>query len=355
MKTYLIFTDSHRAEIATAIKQNIKAELPNARVIIIDDMDIHANPMLDFIENFTFIKVNKEKRNARKEEKKAEKNVDELPTFTNEFMEEDDGYKAMLGYFNKFMPSAIITIGYGAFQEAIATRDYINSKVKVINYVDDYTLNKMLVNPYMDGYIVENLPIKKELISLGVDASKIAISALPIENKYYDKEEIFSHYRVSLNDSRPTVLYLAKSEKIDHKKNINALKKFENKANIIIYAGYNRESYKYALKEGMNAFNEGVSLPMLYDRADVIATTGATYEVAVARIFGKVICVLESDLIMEKRNLNYLKSMVVDCSDNRKLKEFMESYPSGEHYALSLRARVITRPDVLGALEKLDC
>ena len=90
------------------------------------------------------------------------------------------------------MPSAIITIGYGAFQEAIATRDYINSKVKVINYVDDYTLNKMLVTPYMDGYIVENLPIKKELIALGVDASKIAVSALPIESKYYDpskKEE----------------------------------------------------------------------------------------------------------------------------------------------------------------------
>ena len=355
MKTYLIFTDSHRAEVATAIKQNIKAELPNARVIIIDDMDIHADPMLDFIENFTSLQINKEKRNARKEEKKAERNVDELPAFTNEFLEELDSYKAMLGYFNKFMPSAIITIGYGAFQEAIATRDYINSKVKVINYVDDYTLNKMLVTPYMDGYIVENLPIKKELIALGVDASKIAVSALPIESKYYDKDEIFGNFRLVSNDTRPTFLYLAKSEKVDHKKNINALKKFEDKVNIVVYAGHNRESYKYALKEGLNAFNEGVSLPMLYDRADVILTTGASYEISVARVFGKIIGVMGSDLAMEKRNLKYLNSVVADCSDNRKLKGFVESYPSGEHYSLSLRAKVITRPDVLGALEKLDC
>lgn len=355
MKTYLIFTDSHRAEVATAIKQNIKAELPNARVIIIDDMDIHADPMLDFIENLTSIKVNKEKRNARKEEKKAERNVDELPAFTNEFLEDVDSYKAMLGYFNKFMPDAIITIGYGAFQEAVATRDYLNSKVKIINYVDDYTLNKMLVTPYMDGYVVENLPIKKELIALGVGAHKIAVSALPIENKYYDKNEIFGNFRLVLNDTRPTFLYLAKSEKVDHKKNLNALKKYENKINVVVYAGQNRESYKYALKEGMNAFNEGVSLPMLYDRADVIMTTGSSYEISVARVLGKVVCVMESDVIMEKRNLLYLKSVVCDCTDNDKLREFMESYPSGEHYALSLRSRVVTRPDVVTALEKFGC
>ncbi len=353
MKTYLIFTDAHRAEIATAIKQSIKAELPNAKVIIIDDMDLHANAMLDLIESLTSFRVNKEKREARREEKKAERNVDELPAYTNEFVEDEDSYQSMVTYFKKFSPDVVITIGYGAFQEAIATRDHLNSSVKVVNYVDDYTLNKMLVSPYMDGYIVENLPIKKQLMLLGIDAKKIAISAFPIEQKYFDNEQLNGNQRLSLNHLRPTMLYLAKNEKVDHKKNVNALKKYEDKINLVVYCGYNRESYRYCLKEGLNAFNEGISLPMLYDKADVVFTTGNTYELSVARRMGKIICVMDSTLVMEQRNFEYLKGVVVDCTGNDKLKDFFKTYSGNEYYSLSLRAKVVARPDVLGALDKI--
>ena len=353
MKTYLIFTDLHRAEVATAIKQNIKAELPNARVVIIDDMDLHANPMLDLIESLTVFKVNKEKREARKEEKKAERNVDELPAFSNEFLEKEESYQAMVGYFKKFTPDVIITIGYGAFQEAIATRDYLGSSVKIVNYIDDYTLNKMLVSPYMDGYIVENLPMKKQLMALGIEPKKIAISALAIENKYFDEEEIAGNYRLALNHLRPTMLYVARNDRIDHKKNVNALKKYENKVNLIIYCGYNRESYKYCLKEGLNAFNEGVSLPMLYNKADVVFTTGNSYDLSVARVMGKLLCVMDSELILEQRNLTYLKDIVVDCTSNDNLKTFFNTYPSSEHRSLSLRAKVVVHANILGALEKI--
>lgn len=353
MKTYLIFTDLHRAEVATAVKQNIKAELPNARVIIIDDMDLHANPMLDLIESLTIFKVNKEKREARKEEKKTERNIDELPAYTNEFLENEDGYKAMVNFFERFSPDYVITIGHGAFQEAIATRDYLKSNAKIINYVDDYILNKNLVTPYMDGYVVENLPMKKQLMALGINAKKIAISALPIESKYFDEKERAGNYMLSLNTMRPTLLYMAKNEKVDHKKNINTLKKYENKVNLVVYCGYNRESYKYSLKEGLNAFNEGISLPMLYDKADLIVTTGNTYEISVGRVMGKVLCIMESDLPMEQRNLEYLKNIVVDLTDQHKVKEFFNTYPAKEYYSLSLRSKVVTRCDVMGALEKI--
>ena len=353
MKSYLIFTDLHRAEVATAIKQNIKAELPNAKVIIIDDMDLHANPVLDFIESLTILKVNKEKREARKEEKKIERNVDEIIHYTNEFLEKEDSYPAMREFVERFSPDVIITIGHGAFQEAIATRDNFNYRFKVVNYVDDYTLNKTLFNPYMDGYIVENLPVKKQLIALGIDAKKIAISALAIEHKYFDQEELTGNYRLSINHLRPTILYLAKSEKLDHKKNINMLKKQESKINLIVYCGYNRESYKYCLKEGLNAFNEGISLPMLYNNADVVFTTGNTYEVSVARQMGKTICVMDTDLVMEQRNHEYLKNIVVDCTTLDKVKEFFTAYSENEYYGLSLRSKVVTRPDILGALDKI--
>lgn len=353
MKTYLIFTDAHRAEVATAIKQNIMAELPNARIIIIDDMDLHANAMLDLIESLTNIKINKEKREARKEERKVERNVDELPAFTNEFIEKEDSYQAMLDYFQKFLPEVVITVGYGAFQEAIAARDNYYPNVKVVNYVDDYTLNQMIVSPYMDGYIVENLPLKKQLMALGINAKKIAISPLVIEQKYISDDAIAGNYRLALNPLMPTMLYLAKNEKTDHKKNINAIKKYENECNLIIYCGFNRESYKYCLKEGLNAFNEGISLPMLYDKADVVFTTCNTYDVSVARNKGKIICIMDNDLVMEQRNFEYLNSLVVDCTDNHKLKAFFKSYPVSNYSTYSLRAKVVARASILGSLEKI--
>lgn len=354
MKTFLIFTDYHRAEVASSIKQNVLSELPNARVIIIDDMDLHANLMLDFIENFTFFKVNMEKRGALKEERKAEKNVDELPPFSNQFLEEEDSYKAMLNYFTKYTPDYVITIGYGAFQEAVAVRDRLGAKTKVVNFIDDYTLNKMLVSPYLDGYVVENMPLKKELIALGVAIDKVAISALPIENKYFDFNAIKGNRRIDLNPLMDTVLYLASSEKTDHRKNLNALKKYEGKVNLVVYCGQNRDSYRYCLKAGLNAFNEGISLPMLYDNAEVIFTTGNAYEISVARAMGKIIVALESEVIMESRNVDYLSSIVIDCRSSDALKRFFEDYSKEKYNTYSLRSKVVARPNILGALEKFD-
>lgn len=353
MKTYLIFTDSHKAEIATAIKEQIRAELPNARVIIIDEMDLHSNTLLDFIENLTSLRVNKEKREAYKAKKKLNKNIDTVFEPDIEFKEGEESYEKMLSYFNKFFPDVVITIGGGAYLEAIATRDSLGINTKVINFIDDYTLNKSLVSPFMDGYVVENIPLKRELTECGIDKDKIAISALPIEAKYFDKEALRGNIRLRLGEDKPTMLYIAKSDKTDHKKVLTALKEYDEKFNLIVYCGYNREAYRDALKEGFNAFNEGISLPMLYDKAEVIFTPCCSYDISVARAMGKVVCLIQSELTIEERNAEYLNSVTVDCTDYSKLKAFMDNYESKTYYSLSLRAKVVAKPDILGAIEKL--
>ena len=351
MENILIFTDKHRGDFATAVKENLREGFPYARIIIIDDMDLHANPILDFIENLTNLKVNREKSDARKVERKINKNIDELPTATWEFKEEDS-YIKMRSFFHKFRPDVVITIGYGAYQEAIATRDSLGAQTKVINIIDDYTLNKSLVSPYMDGYIVENIPLKNALVECGVSSGKIALSALPIESKYDDLIERIGNVRLYPDGNKHTFLYMAKSDTTDHKKVLSVLKEYDEKYNIIVYAGESREIYKYALKEGLNAFNEGVSLPMLYDKADVIITTGNSYEISVARHMGKIVAVSPSELQMEERNAHYLNSVVVDCTTLHKLKDFMSNFSIGNFYSLKLRSKVVIRPDIASAINK---
>ncbi|MBQ8178469.1 MAG: hypothetical protein IJ033_04670 [Clostridia bacterium] len=352
MESILIFTDRYRGDFATAVKENIRQEYPYARTIIIDDMDLHANPVLDFIENLTSIKVNKEKIDARKTERKMYKNIDELPETTWEFKEEES-YIKMRSFFHKLKPDLVITIGYGAFVEAVATRDSLGVKTKVINIIDDYTLNKSLVSPYLDGYVVENIPLKNKLVECGVSKDKIALSALPIESKYFDKEELKGNVRLFFDESKSTLLYLANSDKTDHKKVFATLKDYDGQYNIIVYAGDNRGAYRQALKEGLNAFNEGASLPMLFDRSDVVITTGNSYEISVARQLGKIVAVAPSELLMEERNATYLKSVVVDCTTIYKLKAFLRSFTPEKYYSLKLRSKVVIRPDIIGAIGRL--
>lgn len=353
MDKILIFTDRTRAGFATAVKQNLMSQMKDALIIILDDLELHANAIYDFIENFMPLKVNKEKREAIKEEKRIKKNVDELPEFTWEFKEGEESYVKMRGYFQKFNPTLVITIGYGAYLEAIATRDSLGVRTKVINVIDDYTLNKALVNPYMDGYVVENLPLKKMLVACGVDASKVVLSPLPIENKYFDEKEREGNVYLPLNRTMETMLYMGSSEDCDHKKTFHILKEYEHKFNVVIYSGYNRESYKTALKMGLNAYNEGASLPMLYDKADVVLTPGTSYDILTARNLGKLVAVTPGGLEMEKRNATYLKSIVVDCTSFDKLESFLKGYEKSKYFSTALRSTLSIKADLYSVIKKL--
>ncbi len=351
METILIFTDQEKAELATAIKLNIRSALKGARIIIVDDMDLHANPLWDFVSNFSPISLNIEKREALKEEKKINKNVDEIPQEESVYVEGEESYEKMEEYFIKYAPSYIVTVGHGAFHEAIAVKKKLKAKTKVVQYVADYTLNKQLIDHDLDGYVVENLPLKKALISCGIKAEKIQLSAVPIEEKYFNEEEIRGNVRLSLSQTKPTLLYLAHQDD-EYKDRLNTLRNYEGKFNLLVYCGYNHECYKRALKLGLNAFNEGISLPMLFDKAQIVLTEGNFYDIAVARNLGKIVAILNGKLEMQNRNGLYLSSVTVDCTTFSKLNVFLERYNAKDYYSLSLRARVVAKGNIYSALCK---
>ena len=78
-KTVLIFTDAVRALSASAVKEQLLEELPDAVVIIIDDLELHADAVRDYIENVFKLKVNFEKNRAVREERKLARKIDETP------------------------------------------------------------------------------------------------------------------------------------------------------------------------------------------------------------------------------------------------------------------------------------
>ncbi len=351
MERILIFSDREKANLATAIKSNLRLDFKDAQIIIIDDMDLHAQPLWDFVATVSPLKLNRERRDATREEKRINKNVDELNDNPCDFIEGEESYEKMKEYFLKYTPSFIITIGHGAFKEAVATRKKLNATTNVVQYVADYTLNKQLVSKDLDGYVVENMPLKKQLIALGINAEKILVSQIPIEDKYFDETALKGNVRVNLVESKYTLLFKADDENIDTKDIFNVLKNYQDKYNILVYCGYNHENYKKALKLGLNAFNEGVSLPMLFDKSQIVLTGGNFYDIAVTRAMGKIACVLETQLEMEKRNAKYLSTVVVDCLSNAKLSAFLERYNAKEYYSLSLRSKVVLKPS-LGLLLK---
>ena len=352
-RTTLIFADESRAHTATAIKQTILKVNPRARVIIIDDMSLHSAPALDFAEKLLGIKVNRDRKKAVKFEENLDKRIDEIPRSTNEFKGDVGSYEKMLELIHRLNPYLIITIGYGAFNEAIAVRDMEKLDCKVVNVVDEYVLNSSLINTYMDGYVVENETVKQKLISGGIDASKIAVCDLPIEGYYVEPLTNEINVNVRLNKRWPKILYFADKEVINHQKIFPILKNYMLKYDMFVYCGSNRELYQTALKCGLRAYNEGISLPHLYEYADVVLTPPITRNVSIARAKGKLVALLDSELELEKRNAEYLKDFAVDCADEIKLKLFLESYPNSDYLALASAARVINRTVIVDSLKLL--
>ena len=352
-KSVLIFADMSRAHTATAVKESILKTDSQARVIIIDDMTLHSAPALDFAEKLLGLKINRDRKKAVKFEENLDKRMDAVPHSSNEFKGDVGSYEKMKEIIDRIKPFLIITIGYGAFNEAIAVRDMEKLDCKVINVVDEYVLNNALINTYMDGYIVENEGVKQKLIDNGIDSQKIAIAHLPIRRTYLEPLTDDINVNVRLNKKWPKILYFADKEGVEHEKVFHVLKNYLLKYDIFIYCGSNRELYQSALKNGLRAYNEGISLPHLYEFADVVLTAPISRNVSIARAKGKLVALLNSEYELEKRNAEYLKDFTVDCSDEVKLKLFLECYPTPDYKALAEASRtqyVITAGDALSAL-----
>ncbi len=338
-KTVLIFTDAARAMSASAVKEQLLEELPDAVVIIIDDLELHADAVRDYIEKVFKLKVNFEKNRAVREERKLARKIDETPKSSNVYKLQNS-YKKMENIFNRYTPDLVVTIGYGAFNEAVAVRDKLCAKTRIASVIDDYALNRQLINTYIDAYVVENMAVKTTLVNNYVKESRISLADIPVRKSFVlapPQSKVLEELR--LETKLPTLLSVACAEKGCEQ--FETLAAYKDKFNILVYTGTNRAAYSEASGTGLAAYNEGTAIETLYAAADVVLTNPDSYYVAAARETGKLIALWTPASAIEKRNAAFLAGMTADCSDRHRLTRFLRHYPDARFDAVR-RASALT-------------
>ena len=330
--TVLIFTDAVRALSASAVKEQILEELADAVVIIIDDLELHADAVRDYIENVFKLKVNFEKNRAVREERRLARKIDETPKSTNAYKLQNS-YKKMENIFNRYTPDLVVTIGYGAFNEAVAVRDKLGAKTRIASVIDDYALNRQLINTYIDAYVVENMAVKTTLVNNYVKEGRITLADIPVRKSFVEappQAKVLDDMR--LEKKLPTLLSVAFEEKGDAQ--FETLAAYKDKFNILVYTGMNRAAYSQAVGASLAAYNEGTSIETLYAAADVVLTPPNSYFVAAARETGKLIALWAPSSAIERRNAAFLAGITADCSDRHRLTRFLRHYPDEKFEAV---------------------
>ncbi len=324
-KTIIIFTNEYGVGMATALKEQILAKLSDSAVLIMDEMELRSRAIGDFAEKVFNVKMNFAKNREEIAEKIYSRFADNVSRSSDGFRPNVTAYRAMYRITEKFKPDLIITIGYGAVDEAVGTRGFTYAGYKIISLVDDYVLNKRLINPYVDAYIACTENIKNVLIAYGIQGSKIYLADIPVERKYLSARKSEISDRVHLDNGNPTALYIADGGEEEIRGTIEALGEARG-INTLVYAGENREAFTLSVERKLYTFNEGTSLPLLMANADALIVTPQAYLTEVGLRLGKTVFLLNTIDAVCKRNATYLRPYTVDAESKEKLAHALKNY-----------------------------
>lgn len=323
-KRIIIFTNEKNAGVATALKERILDITSDSAVFIMDEMELRSSAVGDFAEKVFHVKMNFARNRAQIAERYYARFIDNAPTPNDEFKPGATSYRAMYKIVQKFEPDLILTIGYGAINEAVATRKYISARYKIVCVVADYTLHKCLVNPYVDGYVVCDEKVKNTLVAYGIGAEKITISDIPVEKKFLNVERAPISDRVSLGD-KPTLLYIPTEDADRADEKIEELSKLDG-VNVLLYAGTDRALFTAGIKKNIYTFNEGTSLPLLVANADIVLIPPDAYLAEICMRLGKTVFLSETSSLVAKRNSVTLREYFVDCEAQGNLTQAVKNY-----------------------------
>lgn len=325
--TILIFTDDDRVAEASALKEEMLSVLPDAVVIIIDDLELYADALKDFLEKVFGIPANIQKRLAKFRESRIRYHVDEVGVSDNT-MKGTEPYKRMLNIVNRYSPELVVSVGFGAFNEAVAVRDSgLAGAFKVAAYISDYALNRQLVNSYIDAYIVTNMAVKTSLVNSKIPEEKIFLAEPAVMKSFSDgltKEAALKIMKLPSDKPVLTAIALKESD----------LELYQgadfNSVTPLAYTGECREAYTLAINDGFYAYNEGVSPALLYAASDCIITPPESSFTAAAFLTGKIVALTKPRDNLEKLNAVNLKKFTESVTDGEELKAFLSKFTAGE-------------------------
>ncbi len=329
-KRIIIFTDEKNAGVATALKEQILEHTSDSAVFIMDEMELRSSAVGDFAEKVFHVRMNFAKNRAQIAERYYARFIDNAPKPDDEFRPSSTSYRAMYKIVQKFEPDLVLTIGYGAINEAVATRKYALARYKIVCAVADYTLHKCLVNPYIDGYVVCDEKVRDNLVAYGIDIEKIIITEIPVEKKFLNLERAQISDRVKLG-GKPVLLYIPTVDADRAEEKLNELSKTQD-VDVLFYAGADRALFSAGIRRNLYTFNEGTALPLLLASADIVMIPPNAYLAEICLRAGKTVFLSETSSQVDKRNAVTLRNYCVDCEADGSLvtaiSKYIEKQPS---------------------------
>ncbi|MBR6751119.1 MAG: hypothetical protein IKM01_02595 [Clostridia bacterium] len=345
-KTVLILTEEWRAKTATALKERILLEDKSIAVIIICADELHNQPLVDYLSRKIKVNVNASRNRARFMNYLSSKRIDVVATTDNTY-KGTTSYKRMENILTRYTPDVVITLGLSGVQETISVRDKNGLKLKVLALLDDFTLNKQLINSGLDGYFVENETMKLELIASNVSEDKIEIVRLPIQSYLEcDIPKRSATIALKLDTNKHTALYMIKSGDKEYKQTIKTLESYSDKFNVLICVEDNVPALECAISERMNVVSGRSEIGIACAAADFIITEPNTEAIMTAFINKKLLILLEPQGVMEYRAMKYLANRAMLCDTKYKLGGFLNNYPNDKYNAFAEKGSVISDNEI---------
>lgn len=123
----------------------------------------------------------------------------------------------LLETINRHQPDAIISTHPFAAEMVSSLKDMGDVNVPLICLITDYGLHRAWVAPDVDGYVVASENMVDELVSIGVEKSKIHPFGIPVHGVFFrqaDKNKILGD--MGFESGLPTILLMAGSFGVMH-------------------------------------------------------------------------------------------------------------------------------------------
>ena len=214
MKKILIFYGSYgggHLSAARNIKDYIENNYPNSEVLLIDCIE-YINKMLNKVTTKAYTDFSK---NARWIWKQIYYGAESgsLSKISNSIN------KVMAIKLNKiiqdFNPNLIISTHPFSSQMCAILKEKQKINCKLATVMTDYAPHSqwLVAHEFVDFYFVAHDGMREDLISRGVDKTKVYTTGIPLSNRFllhYDKAKILESY--NLNPNKKTILFFAGGE-----------------------------------------------------------------------------------------------------------------------------------------------
>ena len=123
--------------------------------------------------------------------------------------------------------------------------------IPLICIMTDYATHSTWLNEEVDGYIVSNEDMKKEMVQRGVTADKVFSFGIPIDEKFYiEKEKSILKHELGLNADMPTILMMAGSFGVPKINEVyREITEIDLEFQLIIITGKNQKLYDVLKQE----------------------------------------------------------------------------------------------------------